>query len=1285
MFKVECPGCRAPYQVDERRVPATGLKMRCPKCSTSFKVNPADAAAKTSAVLGAALGAGASGSGGSAPRRAGGTMLGVPAPRIATAGGEAPSAPQPRADASSGETAALPLPLEPAAAHLPSPLEQKGNAAAPKKGPPPVPSRARPGKVDLGTLKLEADLPAKSGERRPLDLDLPSPSPRDRETAPPSTRNLPAVPRATRAELPGAPSARPDVARADTMPQIDLDLPSPAAELPARSSPITTPDLPAVFGELPARAPEAGLPSPASVLPAALGEPPERARGAEIGLPSPASELPAPLTDLPSLAPERPSGTPHRGAPQPQHTPPPSLVAPAPSPQSPANPDTGLSLVPTGRSFGDLELPLPPRTPSGTRAAETPPLDSDPFGEADLPPPQSLRGPRAAHGAGATSTSGVMREAGGGTSFGEVSLEGSDDPGSLEATLPEAGPDSMEEDMEFGAVPQEDPGRISTAIPRPISPEPNAQPEAPAVRRRLGARVLVGAFVVATGGASLALVPEIGPFGAHWVIDRVRAGEYAAIVAETVEQARANLGRDVAPAAARAFSAATKAQSEAKRARALAAYVAFLGYARELRFGADSPTHARATVLLEELDDVSEEDVPYLGLARAARAATQGKLARARQGLDALLRRDPRDIDALVVSGEVALRARDPKAAIATWQKLAAVEQSARAAYGLARAHFQAGNHPQAERHAHEALARNREHVGARILLARIEAGDRARHADAVKDLEAILTARASASREELVSAHTLLGDIHLERSRISRAEAAYRDALELDPSTGAALSGLGEALFRAGRYSEAQARFEAGAQKSPDDLPAKVGVAKSKLMLERVEEALGSLRKLREAHASSVLVKYWLGRALEAAGSREQAEEAYRSAVQRKDSSDPMLVEAYIALAELENQQGKSEKASTTLAEARERFPSSSAIYRALGEVALTQGRNVEAKEQFEKALELDPEDLPARFKYGVALAREGAHDRALEVFERVMAADPDFPGLALERGLIYERLGKSDEALRQYEAARAKAPDDPDLMLRLGCGYAQAGRPKEAEALLRKVLGMRPTSAETQHCLGRALLAGGSRLAEALRMLERAAELDPHRAEYHLYVGWAANEAGNVSKAHRALNEAIRLHQGLADAYWQRGVLRTRQGAVRDAVGDLTRALAISPTHHEARAALAEAYFDLGNLKGALAELEKAVAGRPENADYRFRYGQLLAMGEKNDAARVELERALELAEKTPAPERWTWIAHLLLAQVIGPRPESVPHWRAFLENGPLDSPHRAEAQAIIARFSK
>ena len=123
------------------------------------------------------------------------------------------------------------------------------------------------------------------------------------------------------------------------------------------------------------------------------------------------------------------------------------------------------------------------------------------------------------------------------------------------------------------------------------------------------------------------------------------------------------------------------------------------------------------------------------------------------------------------------------------------------------------------------------------------------------------------------------------------------------------------------------------------------------------------------------------------------------------------------------------------------------------------------------------------------------------------------------------------------------------------------------------------------------------------------------PHRAEYHLYVGWAAIETGNVARAERELAEALKIDGTLADAYWQRGVLRARQGAVRDAVIDLVRALELNPARHEVHAALADAYYDLGRERDALTEWQKAVQGKPDNALWRFRYGKLLVVNQMND----------------------------------------------------------------------
>jgi len=215
--------------------------------------------------------------------------------------------------------------------------------------------------------------------------------------------------------------------------------------------------------------------------------------------------------------------------------------------------------------------------------------------------------------------------------------------------------------------------------------------------------------------------------------------------------------------------------------------------------------------------------------------------------------------------------------------------------------------------------------------------------------------------------------------------------------------------------------------------------------------------------------------------------------------------------------------------------------------------------------------------------------------------------------------------------------------------------------------------------------LLIEGTRLAEALRLLERAVELDANRAEYQLYAGWAANEAGNVPKAEHALAEALRLDQGLADAYWQRGVLRQRQGAAKDAISDLTKALELRPSRYEAHAALADAYYDLGKEQQALGEWQLAIQAQPDNGTWHFRYGKLLSANHQLDTAREQLSKALDLtASDDPAP-RWAWEAHNLLAHAIGLKPEAIKHWEEFLRLGPRDSPYRAEAKASLEKLGK
>jgi tetratricopeptide (TPR) repeat protein len=1068
---------------------------------------------------------------------------------------------------------------------------------------------------------------------------------------------------------------------------IELDLPSPGGNLPSLGGnlpslggnlPMPGGNLPSLGGNLPM--PGGNLPSLGGSLPSLGGNLPSRSTA---GLPAVAGALPTPAS--PSLPPalggtlRSATGTSTAGMRTPTHVP---STAPAggfseidlPPSESLPPPQT------FGGGFGEVDLLGGiPTAPAGSPPSD---LEADPFGEAPLPGPMSSApSPQARAWAATEAAAALHRQTGGGgTDYGEVSLDAGGGGGgemALDGPAAPAAASRIDEDMEFGAVPQEAPPG-TTAQARASVPSKLA-PQKP--RRRLGLQLLVVAFVLGLGGAALALVPAVGPFGAFFVMDHLKAGEYHSLVASAAKAANAALSQDTYPDASRAVQVVANAQANARRAKGLSALAAYIGFISELRFGADAATHARASVLLDEL--AQESDVDMLDLARAAQAAADGQIAKARQLLGAV-ESHGKSVESALLRAELELRAKDVKAALAAWQVAKSYGDTPRLQYGIARAKYAGGDEKGALADAEAVLSKHPGHVGARVLVARLSSGSRDSEAHALSLLEAVIEDAKNASPDELVQAYTLLGNIHLGRSRISAAESAFGEALKINPKASRALVGLGDSLYRAGRYSEAQARFEAGTQADPDELMAKIGVAKSKLALERIQEASALLKKLREAQPASPIVGYWYGRVQEALGARDLAQAAYRE-VLKIAPADPASADVYIALAMLLNQQGRPEDAQKTLDAAKGLMPNVPGVWRALGDVAQSQGRYKEALAHFQRTAALDPDDLGAKFRIGGALRRDGQFDEAIKAFDIVAAVDKDYPGLALERGLLYEASGHSDEALKQYEDALAKAPNDPDLMLRVGCGKVAANRADQAEELLKKVLSQRPSSAETHHCLGRALLVQGTRLADALRMLERAVELDPNRAEYFLYVGWAANEAGNVPKAEKALAEALRLDQGLADAYWQRGVLRQRQGAVRDAIADLTKALALRPSRHEAHAALADAYYDLGREAEALKEWQLAIQAQPDNATWRFRYGKLLAANHQNEGAIEQLTKALGLVDTVEPPPRWRWEAHHALARALGPSPEAAKHWEQFLRLGPRDSPYRVEAKAYLEKIGR
>jgi tetratricopeptide (TPR) repeat protein len=212
----------------------------------------------------------------------------------------------------------------------------------------------------------------------------------------------------------------------------------------------------------------------------------------------------------------------------------------------------------------------------------------------------------------------------------------------------------------------------------------------------------------------------------------------------------------------------------------------------------------------------------------------------------------------------------------------------------------------------------------------------------------------------------------------------------------------------------------------------------------------------------------------------------------------------------------------------------------------------------------------------------------------------------------------------------------------------------------------------------------------------LKRAVELDPNRAEFHVYLARAANESmpAQLELARDEIDRALAIDKLSADAYWQRGVLERMEGAVDDAMKDEKHALQLRPSRYEAHATLAECYEDRNDGVQALAEWARAIAGNASGPNgqvthpyWRYRYGKLLMEAGARPAALAQLLPAVVTAEKMEVRPGWLAPLEFLSAEALrstGRKADAVEHYKRFLEIAPTSSPDRLDAQRMLQQLT-
>jgi tetratricopeptide (TPR) repeat protein len=299
-------------------------------------------------------------------------------------------------------------------------------------------------------------------------------------------------------------------------------------------------------------------------------------------------------------------------------------------------------------------------------------------------------------------------------------------------------------------------------------------------------------------------------------------------------------------------------------------------------------------------------------------------------------------------------------------------------------------------------------------------------------------------------------------------------------------------------------------------------------------------------------------------------------------------------------------------------------------------------AIEYLRRAVAHTQEDSP-RLLLGELLVERGQLDEAEGLFQAILKREPsnsrahlDLAKIAFER----EDLSACLEHLRQ-------AQDDPrtrkaahtflaEVQQRRGDRAAAEQALLDAQDLPDDAPWPDPLAEAVQQLVvghlqvvtRAAALLHQRQAAEAIPLLQRAAEDYPQSSWVRVLLGRAWLGTGNFPAAEEALHEAVRLAPDSVEAHFYLGVVYSERGNFTAAIPYFERTTKLKPDHALAWYNLGFCHKRLGDRAAARAAFEMALRCKPRFAEARINLGELLAEEGDREAALEQLRQGVELA---------------------------------------------------------
>ena len=524
-----------------------------------------------------------------------------------------------------------------------------------------------------------------------------------------------------------------------------------------------------------------------------------------------------------------------------------------------------------------------------------------------------------------------------------------------------------------------------------------------------------------------------------------------------------------------------------------------------------------------------------------------------------LLKRDPNDLQTRRLLGRIYLRSLGDLSSTAQSDMAArAIEQykevyrldptDSESALWLARLYRLRNEHDKAEDVLRTMLKQDPENEPAVEQLTQLLL-DEGKSADAVLLLENVT------SRTPSPALLDLLGDAYSQTHDLAKAEAAYRKAMELDPSELSHVRGLGQTLLAEEKFTEALTVYQKLADLMPDDSDVYLRLAQIYRELHQLDHAEENLLKARQYAPGSLEVMYNEAMLYEAQGRYEDAIRVLSDAVTGLKSQSTALPSRRRSLAILYQQLGQ-------LYRDTQNFQAAIYTFEELGRLGEEEDRRsrmlimdtYRAAKDLPKALQAGkdaltkyPSDPGLRTSDALLLGENGQTDEAVKVLRSQLTKTEADRDIYLNIAQVYERgrrYKEAEEAARTAEAIPGQPRDNEMVWFLLGAIYERQKFYDRAEVEFKKTLDVNPRNAPVLNYYGYMLGDLGIRLDEAEALVQRALKEEPHSGAYLDSLGWIYFRENKLNEAEATLRQAVQreshdatIRSHLAEVYAKSG----------------------------------------------------------------------------------------------------------------------------------------------------